>query len=444
MPEDDLIGRLQAGDAAASAALLELCQGKVRKYLTARLPNAADVDDCVSEIVTRALEAIRANRPPRSLDPWLIGIASNVLKERYRENDRVRPFDDLGELSYVPDEPYLELAHAKIDIEDLVSVPADLETIISKRDLWAILPPAIESLGGELQRLMKEHVRLSIERDTLVTGAELAAALDLPVSIVKVQLQRARQLTRDAIVALVLAHSGRADCPVLDSLLANILSPEQQNLHQGLVLTADQCVVIFRHAFSCPVCVHRAQETDFSGFSIPSSTGSPHREPAPSDLPISIYLSDEAIHEEVQNAVEDLVTQVGGWIADADEPILGSWFRRLRAKVRLAARTPKGRELAHVAAHAAEARLVLSQDATITATMLQNLGPVLTALQPTKEAVIRVGALLIVKVDGVVGVHQLTSAQQFQLDHQPGLAMAPHEILTALQLGPGDPPPECP
>ncbi len=71
--------------------------------------------------------------------------------------------------------------------------------------------------------------------------------------------------------------------------------------------------------------------------------------------------------------------------------------------------------------------------------MLQNLDPVPTALQPTKEAVIRVGALLIVKVDGVVGAHQLTSARQFQLDPQPWLATAPHEILAAPQLGPGEP-----
>jgi hypothetical protein len=104
------------------------------------------------------------------------------------------------------------------------------------------------------------------------------------------------------------------------------------------------------------------------------------------------------------------------------------------ARVRTGARSPVSRELAQVAAHAVESRLVLAQDATVTATMLQNLGPVLTALQPTTDAVVRVGALLIVKVDGVVGVHQLTAVQQLQLDHQLRLATAPHDILTALQL----------
>lgn len=66
--------------------------------------------------------------------------------------------------------------------------------------------------------------------------------------------------------------------------------------------------------------------------------------------------------------------------------------------------------------------------------MMQNLGPVLDALQTTKDAVIRAGALLIVKVDGVVVVHQLTAEQQLMLDHQPQLAQSPHDILAALEL----------
>ena len=67
-------------------------------------------------------------------------------------------------------------------------------------------------------------------------------------------------------------------------------------------------------------------------------------------------------------------------------------------------------------------------------TLLQNVGPVLQALQPTKDAVVRAGALLIVKIDWVVQVHQLTAAQQALLDHRPGLAASPMEIIAALRL----------
>jgi hypothetical protein len=170
------------------------------------------------------------------------------------------------------------------------------------------------------------------------------------------------------------------------------------------------------------------------------------REPSPSHngltqtttLPITIYLSDESAHEQVEAAVEDLLAAAGGHIEHRDDPVFGSWFRRMRARTDQAVHSPLAREAAIVAAHAAESRLVHAQDATITATMLQNLGPVLAALHPTKDAVIRAGALLIVKVDWIVAIHQLTPAQQLQLDHQPQLAQSPHDILSALERRTGN------
>jgi two-component system OmpR family response regulator len=148
-------------------------------------------------------------------------------------------------------------------------------------------------------------------------------------------------------------------------------------------------------------------------------------------FPVTIYLSDESVHRQVQEAVEELLNQAGAEVVDRDEPVLGSWFRRMRARVR-AATSPAAREAAAVAAHALDSRLVLAQDAAVTATMMQNLGPVLGSLQPTKDAVIRAGALLIVKVEWTVAVHQLTAAQQLLLDHQPQLLTSPHDILVAL------------
>ena len=149
-------------------------------------------------------------------------------------------------------------------------------------------------------------------------------------------------------------------------------------------------------------------------------------------FPVTIYLGDESAHPQVQAAVEGLVQAAGAEIIGRDDPLLGSWFRRMRARTRAAATSPLAREAAATAAHALDSRLVLAQDAGVTATMMQNLGPVLAALQPTKDAVIRVGALLIVKVEWTVAVHQLTVAQQLLLDHHPQLLTSPNDILAAL------------
>lgn len=155
-------------------------------------------------------------------------------------------------------------------------------------------------------------------------------------------------------------------------------------------------------------------------------------------MPVTIYLSDERNHRQVEAAVEDLLAVIGMQVQVRDDPIVGSWFRRMWATLKEGMRSPAAQEAALVAAHVADTRLVLAQDAAVTATLLQNLGPVITALQPTKDAVVRVGALLIVKVDWIVHVFQLTAAQQAQLDHRPQLAASPREIIAALNLTPGN------
>jgi hypothetical protein len=151
-----------------------------------------------------------------------------------------------------------------------------------------------------------------------------------------------------------------------------------------------------------------------------------------STLPVTIYLSQEAIHDRVEAAVDDLLATAGLRIVARDKPVIGSWSRSMRARPGRAARSPAAGEMTNVMLHAADTRLVLAQDAVTTANLMQQLGPVLTALHPTKDAVLRVGALLIVKVDWIVTVHQLTAAQQLKLDHRPQLATSPHEIIAAL------------
>ncbi len=159
--------------------------------------------------------------------------------------------------------------------------------------------------------------------------------------------------------------------------------------------------------------------------------------PAPADprsFPVTIFLSDDALHEQVERAVNILIESAGLVIVSRQPPVIGSWFRRMRAVLR----SPAGEEVLATAAHAADSRFVLRADAEVTAMLLRDLGPVLTALQPSKDAAVRVGALLIVKVDWTVVVHQLTPRQQLVLDHSPGLETVPHQILHALGLPPAE------
>ena len=147
-------------------------------------------------------------------------------------------------------------------------------------------------------------------------------------------------------------------------------------------------------------------------------------------VPVAIYLSDRAVHDAVERAVTDLAESADLVIAGREPPVTGSWFRRMRAVLR----TPAGEEVLATALHVADAKLARRPDAEVTAMLLQNLSPVITALQPTKDAIVRVGAVLIVKTDWMLVVHQLTARQQLVLDHLPSLETAPHLILHELGL----------
>ena len=215
--------------------------------------------------------------------------------------------------------------------------------------------------------------------------------------------------------------------------------------HGSIGPTRGRCLTALRTFYEGEVAEEARASSDLSALEfllneeIPQITLPADRAPKSADLtfPVSIYLDDESGHENVEEAVEVLLRMAGVDVVERDDPILGSWFRRMRARMRDAARSPIAREAAAVAAHALDSRGVLAHDANVTATLMQNLGPLLTSLQPTKDAVIRVGALLIVKVEWVVAVHQLTSVQQLRLDHQPHLLTSPRDILHALDLAPG-------
>jgi hypothetical protein len=146
-------------------------------------------------------------------------------------------------------------------------------------------------------------------------------------------------------------------------------------------------------------------------------------------MPIIIYLSDGDGHERVEEAVETLLRTAGWRIVHRDDPVAGSWFCRMWAKLGLTAGSA-----AAMAGHRVESELVRRPNADVTAMMLQYVGPVITALQPTKNAVIWAGAVLIMKVNGVVSVRELTMDQQAWLNRRPTLVTAPEDLAGALGL----------
>lgn len=132
-------------------------------------------------------------------------------------------------------------------------------------------------------------------------------------------------------------------------------------------------------------------------------------EPDPA-IPVIIYLPDTSGHGEVEAAVMALLATAEADITSREA--LADNLLALRARP-------------------------TTDEATLTATCLRNLGPVIAALQTHAEAVLRAGAVLLVKHGPRLTVQELTQAQQFRLDHEPDLASAPGLILSTLESDEG-------
>ncbi|MGW5741998.1 RNA polymerase sigma factor [Amycolatopsis sp. NPDC003861] len=239
------------------AEIFDHCRTSVRAFLRPRVPNTSDLDDCVSEVVVRALEGLRKGARPDVLEAWLIGIAKNVLKERYRAAKE----DELpGELAQEPGEPQLELART-----DLPDLPSEFEVLLGKRQLWDTLDAATRGLGDGLAAIMHAHLRLTKERGRHVVGAELARELGRPVDVVNRQLQRSRLRMLDAIAALVLARTGRADC----AGLCEVLDADQLRAGRRLLLDPERTRAVLKHAGGCATCSPRVDEAqDYSRWAL--------------------------------------------------------------------------------------------------------------------------------------------------------------------------------
>jgi hypothetical protein len=153
--------------------------------------------------------------------------------------------------------------------------------------------------------------------------------------------------------------------------------------------------------------------------------------------PVSIWLSKEDDHDSVEAAVVDLVSEAGLEIFEQGSPEIGSWFRRS------AARPQKGKTRAEVerllSERAAEIEQAISlrvtgkAQAEVDSAQGDTVAKLITSVENTPQALIQTGSILLVKVDGVLVVRNLTPQEMVHLRRNPALLKQPQEILTELQ-----------
>lgn len=179
----DLVARLQAGDQAAYAQLVEEHAGKIYRLALRLMGNEADAEDVLQETFLSAFKSIDRFEARSSLSTWLYRIASNaaLMRLRRKEPEQVsvdEPLErDDGELI-----PRQLFDFCCLPEEDLLrdEARAELNRAIDE------LPPSLRSVF-----VLRDIEGLSTE--------ETAEALDLSVSAVKSRLMRARLKLRERL-----------------------------------------------------------------------------------------------------------------------------------------------------------------------------------------------------------------------------------------------------
>ncbi|MFG3346131.1 sigma-70 family RNA polymerase sigma factor [Streptomyces sp. NPDC048018] len=197
-----LVEAVRAGDARAGDELVRAFLPLVYNIVGRALDGHADVDDLVQETMVRALDGLPSLRDPARFRSWLVAIAMNRIRRRWRER-RQAPSPGLDRAT--------ELADPAGDFTDLAILRLGLTG--QRREV------------AEATRWLDEDDRevLSLwwlEAAGELTRAELAAALDIPPrhAAVRVQRMKARLETGRVVVRALAAVP---PCPALAETTAH-------------------------------------------------------------------------------------------------------------------------------------------------------------------------------------------------------------------------------
>lgn len=177
--DEDCMIRLQAGDDAALAPLMQRWEAPVKRFVFRLIGNAAEADDLAQEVFVRVYQKRASYRRGAKFSTWCFAIAANQAKNRLRWWKR-RPALSL--------EAWTD---AGGEVADPAGVPAADEAV--RRERIAAVQAAVAALPFDLRTAL---VLFEYEGQSM---AEIAEALGCTPKAVENRLYRARQQLRQAL-----------------------------------------------------------------------------------------------------------------------------------------------------------------------------------------------------------------------------------------------------
>ncbi|MEU7296351.1 sigma-70 family RNA polymerase sigma factor [Streptomyces exfoliatus] len=184
-----LVEAARAGDAHARDALVRAYLPLVHNIVGRALDGHADTDDIVQETMVRALDGLTGLRDPARFRSWLVAIAMNGIRRRWRERQQapVPGLDHAADLAD-PDGDFTEVTILRLGLSgqrrDVARATRWLDE--DDRDLLALwwLEAAGELTRAELAEglggISPQHAAVRVQRmkERLETGRAVVRALD--------------------------------------------------------------------------------------------------------------------------------------------------------------------------------------------------------------------------------------------------------------------------
>ena len=182
-----------AGDVPALGEIYDRYAPRLLGFCRSMLHNTAEAEDCLQDVFVIAATRLGGLREPELLRSWLFSVARHECLGRLDRRRREVLVDEVTDRA--SDEP-----------EPAVTGAGDAELAALLRDAQAGM--------SDRDRLLLELA----DRQQL-SGEEFAAAIGVPRATAYTLLARARTTAKKSIGALLVARTGREQCPELDTML---------------------------------------------------------------------------------------------------------------------------------------------------------------------------------------------------------------------------------
>jgi len=222
MHDSEVVAAIVAGDPDGLAEAYDRYAAPLYTYCRSLLREPADAADAVQDTFVIAASKLAGLRDRSRLRPWLYAVARNECHRRLRESAGA----GTSALDQVP---------------EMSDESADVTGGAERAELRALLRSAVRGLNTGEQDLIELQLRQELD------VAEIAAVLGVSRNHAHALLSRARAQLEVSLGALLVARSGRDDCPALSALLEDWDG-------QLTVLMRKR---INRHIEQCPACTER-------------------------------------------------------------------------------------------------------------------------------------------------------------------------------------------